>query len=322
MLFIGLLLTLVGTLFSGNFLESSSLESQEIGSANYLDFKLNIESLDEDGLVLLIDSLLDKKSNPAYLRLVNDRVNKYYLTHDVVSESPFPADEYYQSWNTKLAHPYKDKLSKEDSCLFLYLNDTQSNCGYSSPFKGIVTSQFGWRKGKMHNGIDIGLLVGDSVRAAFRGKVRLARWQGGYGRVVIIRHFNGLETIYAHLSRFMVKEGDIVDPGTVIGKGGQSGNSRGSHLHLETRFKGKPINPEAFIDFKNHKLKGDTLMLKRTKFGFIGYQPGGAYHKVRRGDYMYKIANEYGVRVKDICELNGIRRNHFLVVGEELKVSN
>ncbi|MFT6715396.1 MAG: hypothetical protein ACJA0Q_000023 [Saprospiraceae bacterium] len=322
MLFAGLLLTFVGTLFSGKFLESTSFESQDFDTVNYLDFKIKIEALDEDGLVLMIDSLLDHPSNPVYLRLVNDRVNSFYLRHTLEPESPYPADEFYHSWNTKLSHPYKDKLSKEDSCLFLYLTDKVSNCGYSSPFVGRVTSKFGWRNGKMHNGIDIGLLVGDTVRAAFRGKVRLARWQGGYGRVVIIRHFNGLETIYAHLSRFMVKEGEMVDPGTAIGKGGQSGASRGSHLHLETRFKGKAINPEAFIDFQNHKLKGDTLMLKKTRFGFIGYQPGGAYHKVRRGDYMYKIANEYGVRVKDICELNGIQRNHFLVVGEELKVSN
>ncbi|MFT6747432.1 MAG: murein DD-endopeptidase MepM/ murein hydrolase activator NlpD [Glaciecola sp.] len=322
MLFAGLLLAFVGTLFSGKFIESSSIASSELDSGQYLDFKLKIEAMDESGLILLIDSLLEKPSNPLYLKLLNDRVGKYYLKHKIESESPYPADEFYHSWNTLLSHPYKDKLSNEDSCLFLYLTDRKSNCGYTSPFKGRVTSQFGWRKGKMHNGIDIGLLVGDTVRAAFRGKVRLARWQGGYGRVVIVRHFNGLETIYAHLSRFMVKEGEMVDPGTALGKGGKSGNSRGSHLHLETRFKGKPINPEAFIDFQNHQLKGDTLMLKKTKYGFIGYQPGGAYHKVRSGDYMYKIANEYGVTIKDICSLNGIRRNHFLVVGEELKVSN
>jgi len=322
LLFGGLLLAFVGTLFSGKFLESSSFENQKLDPATYLDFKVKIASLDEDALVLLIDSLLEKPSNSVYLALVNDRVKKYYLSHEIESASPYPADEFYHSWNNTQSHPYKDKLSKEDSVLFLYLTNNNTNCGYKAPFKGRVTSRFGWRNGKMHNGIDIGLLVGDTVRSAFQGKVRLARWQGGYGRVVIVRHFNGLETIYAHLSKFMVKEGEMVDPGTVLGKGGQSGASRGSHLHLETRFKGKPINPESFIDFENHQLKGDTLMLKRTKHGFIGYQPGGAYHKVRRGDYMYKIASEYGVRVQDICDLNGIRRNHFLVVGEELKVSN
>ncbi len=322
MLFAGLFMAVVGTLFSGKFLESSSFEKQDFDSYAYLDFKERIQSLDEDGLVLLIDSLLEEDGNPLYLRLVNDRVSRYYLTHQAETASPYPANHYYQSWDTKTSHPYKDKLSKGDSSVILLLNDQASNCGYSSPFQGRVTSTFGWRRGRMHNGIDIALLVGDTVRSAFRGKVRLARWQGGYGRVVIVRHFNGLETIYAHLSRFMVKEGDMVDPGSPIGKGGQSGNSRGSHLHLETRFKGKPINPQALIDFKNHRLRGDTLVLKKVNGGFIGYQPGGAYHKVVRGDYMYKIASQYGVRVQDICELNGIRRNHFLVVGEELKVSN
>jgi LysM repeat protein len=196
------------------------------------------------------------------------------------------------------------------------------NSGFCNPFKGRVTSRYGWRGKKMHNGIDIGLLVGDSVRAAFRGTVRLSRWQGGYGRVVIIRHHNGLETIYAHLSKFLVKEGEAVEAGTVVGKGGNSGASRGSHLHFETRFKGKAINPQSFIDFKEGTLKHDTLILKKTKYGFVGYQPGGMYHKVRNGDYMYKIALEYGQSVRAICELNGINRNHFLVVGEELKVSN
>lgn len=321
-MFVGLFLAFVGTLFSGKFLENSSFERYDYNPGQYADFKQRIKSLDEDGLVLLIDSLLEKSSDPVYLALVNARVKTYYLKHKAETESPYPANEYYQSWNTKLSHPYKDKLSEKDSCLLLCLTDKESNCGFEAPFQGRVTSRFGWRKGKMHNGIDIGLLVGEPVRAAFRGKVRLARWQGGYGRVVIIRHFNGLETIYAHLSRFKVKEGDMVDPGTIIGKGGQSGASRGSHLHLETRFKGKPINPECFIDFDTHQLKGDSLLLKKTRKGFIGYLPGGAYHKVRPGDYMYKIANEYGVKIKDICALNGISRNHFLVVGEELKVSN
>ena len=151
--------------------------------------------------------------------------------------------------------------------------------------------------------------------------VRLAKWQGGYGRAIVIRHDNGLETIYGHLYRWLVKSGDRVKAGDPIARGGNSGASRGSHLHFETRFKGKAVNPECFIDFRNNRLKNDTLVLKKTKDGYLGHLPGGAFHKVRRGDFLYKIAQQYGTTVNEICEINGFRRNHFLVVGEEIKVS-
>lgn len=323
LLFGALFLAFVGTLISSDFLEEIKMERRDHSDVFFQTFASKVESLDEVGLILLIDSLLAvPDSDPSCLKLVQERVLKYYGKNSLEEESPYPADHYYGSWNTMQSHPYSNDLVKGDTSLSLCLTDREMNCGFKNPFHGRLTSPFGWRKGKMHNGVDIALLVGDTVRAAFRGVVRLSRWQGGYGRVVIVRHYNGLETIYAHLSKFLVKEGEHVDPGTPIGKGGKSGNSRGSHLHLETRFKGKAVNPESFIDFQNQKLKGDTLLLKKTSYGYVGYQPGGAYHQIRRGDYMYKIAMEYGVSIEQICKLNGIRRNHFLVVGEKLKVSN
>lgn len=316
-----LIVAFMGTLLSGNFAHKPHAVNARPEAALFSKFAAYIDQLDDEELILVVDSLLGiEKVDPMYLQIVKNRVSQYVEMHK--EESLYPADEFYHSWDTKKSHPYSDELTKNDTSIRLCLTEREMNCAYHAPFDGRVTSEFGWRKGKMHNGIDIGLLVGDTVKCAFEGVVRLARWQGGYGRTVIVRHYNGLETIYAHLSRYLVKEGDHVDPGTPIARGGNSGASRGSHLHLETRFKGKAINPASFIDFKKGELKHDTLILKKTRYGFIGYQPGGAYHKVRRGDYMYKIASEYGVSIKQICDLNGIRRNHFLVVGEKIKVSN
>lgn len=321
-LFIGLVfVAFIVALTSGNILEKSDAAQSTPEHLQLKIFADYVNELSETELVLLVDSLLSLSSvPPMYFQVVNSKIEEYANVNR--KDNPYPAHQHYKSWNTKKSHPYPESLSKKDSVLSLCLTDNDWNCNYSNPFQSYITSEFGWRGGKMHNGVDIALLVGDTVRSAFEGVVRLARWQGGYGRTVIVRHYNGLETIYGHLSRYLVKEGQHVDPGTPIAKGGNSGASRGSHLHFETRFKGKPINPASFIDFDKGEVKHDTLILKKLRYGYIGYQPGGAYHKVRRGDYMYKIANQYGVSIKQICQLNGIRRNHFLVVGEELKVSN
>lgn len=321
-LLIVLLFAFLG-LVGGRFMETASFETKLSSEESYQDFKENLKDMDERQLYKLVDSLLVAQSkDPILLDLVQKKISGHFDKIESHDDEPYPADRYYHSWCTTKSHPYKDSLSRGDSTLQLDLVDEDWNCGYQAPFEGVLTSGYGWRHGKMHNGVDIDLVTGDTVRSAFRGVVRLAKWQGGYGRVVIVRHHNGLETFYAHLYRFLVKEGDVVDPGTPIGRGGNSGKSRGSHLHLETRFKGKPINPQCFIDFSENKLKSDTLLLKKTKYGYMGYQPGGAYHKVRYGDYLWKIANEYGTTINKICQLNGIPRNHFLVVGEELKVSN
>lgn len=150
--------------------------------------------------------------------------------------------------------------------------------------------------------------------------VRVARTYGGYGRVVVIRHFNGLETLYAHLHRIKVTPGQIVQAGELIGLGGSSGNSTGSHLHWEVRFKGSSINPLNFVDYSTKQLKANKLVLRKTKYGFSGYPEGSIFYTVQNGDYLYKIASNYGTTVTKICELNGIRRNSNLYVGQKIRV--
>ncbi|NND30997.1 MAG: peptidoglycan DD-metalloendopeptidase family protein [Saprospiraceae bacterium] len=151
----------------------------------------------------------------------------------------------FSPWNTKLFDPYKDE-SLEYPFHISFADEK-----YAAPVAGkmVVTSRYGWRNGMLHRGIDIDLESGDEVRSMLAGKVRYVKSHAGHGKTIVIRHQNGLETIYAHLSRQLVKENDIVEKGQIIGKGGTTGNARGSHLHLEVRYLGRTINPEYFFEF-------------------------------------------------------------------------
>lgn len=149
--------------------------------------------------------------------------------------------------------------------------------GYVPPVRGQLTSPYGWRArfGRMHRGVDLNLRTGDSVVSAFEGKVRIVKYEaGGYGHYVVIRHPNGLETVYGHLSRTLVRPGQLVRAGQLIGKGGSTGRSTGPHLHFETRFMGLAVNPEAIIDFTNHVTHKDVFTFdKRTYERSQSYGP-------------------------------------------------
>ena len=299
--------------------------SNEVVSLNYMDFlksKLK-KGVDREYLICLVDSLLSHEYiDPKVIDMLNEKIQETYLDEWPMDTNPYPAHNLYKSWNTLLPHPYKNDICTSDTESIFCLTDNYMNCGYGHPFEGVITSRFGWRDGRHHNGIDIDLIRGDTVVSAFRGVVRLAKWTGGYGRTIVVRHHNGLETIYAHLYKFLVKPGDFVEPGQPIARGGNSGASRGSHLHFETRFKGKALNPESLIDFKKFQLHSDSLVIRKTQSGYVSFQPGTLFHKIRGGDYLYKIATQYGVSVNQICRWNGIKRNTILIAGKQLKVSN
>lgn len=314
----------LGNILGGQGLEEGSPSKEAIALSYFDALKSKFgEGVKKEDLILIIDSLIkNDRIDPEIVSLLNSKVNEVYCEVSwPIDTNPFPAHDLYKSWNTLLPHPYSNDICKHDSEATVCLTDNYMNCGYSHPFEGVVTSKFGWRDGRRHNGIDIDLVRGDSVVSAFRGVVRLAKWTGGYGRTIVIRHHNGLETIYAHLYKFLVKAGDIVDPGQVIARGGNSGASRGSHLHFETRFKGKPINPQSLIDFKKFKLLSDSLVIRKTRDGYVAFQTGTLFHKIKGGDYLYKIASQYGISVNQICKWNGIKRNGLLIAGRELKVS-
>ena len=165
-----------------------------------------------------------------------------------------------EGWNSRSVNPFKESQVPERKVINL--------SGFHMPVPGRVTSNYGYRAkfGRMHKGVDLALRVNDTVRAAFDGKIRLTNYEAkGYGNYVIIRHPNGLETVYGHLNKHLVKDGQVVKAGDPIGLGGSTGRSTGPHLHFETRFMGYAINPAGIFDFQNQTIHNEEyLFTKKT----------------------------------------------------------
>lgn len=203
--------------------------------------------------------------------------------------------------------------------------------GFSMPHKGKIISKFGPRRRRQHKGVDIKLNTGDTVKSVFDGVVRYAkRNRHGFGNLVVIRHFNGLETYYAHLNRIDVKPYQAVKSGQMIGTGGRTGRARGSHLHFEMRLYDKPFDPAKVINFDSARLIAKEVWLDRNFFTpparnslakkGVSNNSGIAYHTIRRGDTLGSIARRYGTSVRRLCALNGIKKTSILRVGRRLKV--
>jgi hypothetical protein len=172
-----------------------------------------------------------------------------------------------------------------------------------------------------HKGLDIKLNKGDTVRAAFDGVVRYAKYnRGGFGNLVIIRHYNGLETYYAHLSKSLVRVNQLVRSGDPIALGGSTGRSRGPHLHFEVRYMDVPLDPMRLIDIDNQKLICATFPITKSVFYPNDYNVNAVYHKVKSGDTIGKLAKKYHTSVKEICAMNKIKTTTTLKTGRTLRV--
>jgi hypothetical protein len=226
----------------------------------------------------------------------------------------------------------KNDLSNLKDTIWLCLVDSSYE-QFTIPTNGIVTSYFGYRHGRHHYGIDLDLESGDTVYAAFSGKVRYAQYNGGgFGNLVIIRHYNGLETFYAHLEKCIAVPNQIVNAGDPIGVGGNTGHSYGSHLHFEVRFLDQPINPEKIIDFKSKALLKDNLLVNKSFFGpySSSYTSSGdsentsssstLYHRIRSGETLSLLARKYHTSVNKICSLNRIHPTTILQIGRRLRI--
>lgn len=239
----------------------------------------------------------------------------------------FPADELYGSnWDTRWVDPFKgasEKVEMPDSCeidcsSFILPIDSQIK----------VTSKYGPRRRRMHKGIDLKVYVGDTIRAAFTGKIRIKNFERrGYGNYLVIRHPNGLETVYGHLSKSLVDVNDIVRAGDPIALGGNTGRSTGSHLHFETRFLGQAINPADIIDFENGAPHQDLYVFHNIKINgrksniYTSSSDQMVYHRVKSGDTLGEIARMYGTSVGELCRLNGLKSTSVLRLGQSIRCS-
>ena len=199
-------------------------------------------------------------------------------------------------------YPKTDFTRKKDTTFLALLPGFGQR--YVHPIAGRVTSRFGPRGGRYHLGTDIKLFTGDSVRSAFDGVIRIARRSRTYGYVIVVRHYNGLETYYAHLSKLLVKKEQVVQAGEVIGLGGNTGRSYGAHLHFEVRYLGTALDPEIMIDFVNGRLKMTQLPICKETFAYQIEQNQARWHTVRSGETLSSIARRYGTTVGSIQRLN------------------
>lgn len=250
-----------------------------------------------------------------------------------------PAADLYDDWDNTHAHSHATELpdtfriSLKNFCM-----PTDSR---------VLTSNFGSRWGRQHKGLDIKVYIGDTIRAAFDGRVRVVRYEGrGYGKYVVIRHDNGLETYYAHMSKQLVHEDQDVRAGDPIGLGGNTGRSTGSHLHFETRLCGIALNPALMFDFRNQDVVDDYFTFRKSSYqresqiatrlrgANVGsgedvelataapaasYAQESRFHKVKKGETLFSIAKKRGTTVDTIMKLNHLKKNAKLKAGQILK---
>lgn len=241
-------------------------------------------------------------------------------------QAEYPALSLYPNWNNQYVHAYgKDAIIPESYTVDL--------TGFHMPTPSTrITSPFGPRWRRMHNGLDLKVNIGDTIVAAFDGKVRVVKYERrGYGNYIVVRHDNGLETVYGHLSKQLVEPNQLVKAGELIGLGGNTGRSTGSHLHFETRFLGIAINPALMFDFPKQDIVADTYTFRRSKGheSVAGSHDSMAssdkaairYHKVKSGDTLSKIAAKRGVSIDRLCKLNRITRRTILRPGQVLRCS-
>ena len=183
------------------------------------------------------------------------------VLHRLIEQETFenPAGDLYEEWDNQLTH-YNASVLPDEATIDLR--------GFCMPTPSrVITSNFGARWGRQHKGLDIKVYIGDTIRAAFSGKVRIVKYEPkGYGKYVVIRHHNGLETYYGHMSKQLVRENEEVKAGDPIGLGGNTGRSTGSHLHFETRLCGVALNPALMFDFRNQDVTGDFYTYRRSRY--------------------------------------------------------
>lgn len=288
---------------------------------------------------------LQTLSNQTDSLLFQDNVNLARI-RSIISEEPFALDwapsdeviqvaeqiqvdsvwitafEYFSNWDTKKVDIYNLDIKDFQDSLLLKLYDEEIGQFWKMPLNDLlVNSRFGPRWGRMHGGIDLDLSTGDPIYTTFDGIVRVKGYDRyGYGYYYVVRHKNGLETLYGHLSKHVVEVGQELKAGDFLGKGGSTGRSTGPHLHYELRYKGLPFDPEIVYDFEKNEITKQELLINKELFSHIAKARAAAYHRVKRGDNLGSIARRYGVTISQLTRLNGISTRSILRIGQNLRV--
>lgn len=292
----------------------------------------------------VVESAMEERDTFDYPYYFNDAAAVFFLEdEEIIDENTYIDDIYaneyntefldsiFENWDSLSIHIPKTDFSSMTDTTYIVLVDS----GYQlPPYNGLV-SKFGWRKRRYHYGVDTKNAMYDSIYCLFDGVVRISQRNRSYGNVIIVRHYNGLETFYAHCSKLLVSPNEKVQAGQLIGLVGSTGRSTGPHLHLETRYKGTPINPEFIIDFENKKLHSDTLLICKNTFSLkktdskssssattnnhSSNNSGASYYKVRSGDTLSAIAKKHHTSISNIKRLNGLRSD-FIREGQRLRV--
>lgn len=305
-----------------------------------LKMKITVTTL-AFGLLFVLNSFAQEPI-PATINPINETFQIDTLTidpEDLEIDSLRPScDEtlYKNIWNsTQIKYPVNTLPNKNDTVVISLIN--QGDSPFVMPVKGQILSKFGPRHRRMHTGTDIRLNSGDTVRCAFDGRVRLAKRFSGYGNLVLVRHNNGLETIYAHLKAIKVKVNDTIKAGDLIGLGGRTGRATCNHLHFETRLFGEPFDSNKYIDYNTFALQADKIYYKNKQFEIdpsklrdkplpenkllLASKSSGGKHVIRRGDSLSTIARKYNTTVKKLCVANKITAQKTLKVGSVLRIN-
>ena len=294
-------------------------------------------TFDTNGLAVI--DTLDSGNEAVNVVLYSNGTWKYIRNREIEKDTTI----FNKYWDTTKLFPYKDvDMSKMPNSVVIEILDTMNS--YHCPYQGAIhpRGKYGPRRGRPHQGVDIPLKMGDPIYATFCGRVRISQYnRGGYGNLVIIRHDNGLETYYGHMSERLVEPNQWVEAGQIIGLGGSTGRSTGPHLHFETRYYGQSFDPERLIDFKAGLLCRETFLLKKSFFSIYSKaaqdfedeianeeqdkreaaeRAARRYHTIRPGDTLGHLARKYGTTVTNICRMNNIKSTTILRLGRKLRV--
>lgn len=285
-------------------------------------------------------------ADQANINIQLDNATKYLESLFTDEEEP-EFDIYTEGWDSQMVNCYAGTAVPQTAQIDV--------SHYVMPHPGYITSPYGYRRRfrRMHKGVDLKVNMGDTIRAAFDGRVRLTKFERrGYGYYVVLRHTNSLETVYGHLSKFLVEPDQYVKAGDPIALGGNTGRSTGPHLHFETRYMGYAINPSAIFDFANQTTHTDFYTFDKNTYQkarnfspsanaeyaakYRAANPPKPYvrdksqsssshssstvYQVKKGDTLGKIASRNGTTVSRLCKLNGITAKTTLQIGQKIKL--